>query len=307
MRVIFMGTPAFAIPTLDALVGSGHEVVLVVAQPDRPAGRGQKSTAPPVIQHAQRLGLETAQPRALRSGPFPERFCQLNADVGVVIAYGRILPDGLLKGPKYGCVNLHASLLPRWRGAAPIQWAILSGDSETGVCAQQMEADLDTGPIYCQESIPIGPQETTGSLHDRLAELSGEVILKTLDRIPKHSPIPQDKSGVTWAPKITKEMGCVDWSKSAKETEQRVRAMTPWPGGWVQGDSGPLKLRSVRAVVGQGVPGTILSVSPHLVVACEEGALELIEVQGPGKRRVSGRDFANGARLVEGDLLPWPS
>jgi methionyl-tRNA formyltransferase len=307
MRVIFMGTPTFAIPTLDALIAGGHEIVLVVAQPDKPAGRGQKPSVPPVIEHARRLGLDTAQPKALRSGPFPERFHQLEADVGVVIAYGRILPEGLLRGPKYGCVNLHASLLPRWRGAAPIQWAILSGDKETGVCAQRMEADLDTGPIYCQEPIPIDPEETTGSLHDRLATLSGEVILKTLDTLPQSSPVPQDDIGVTWAPKITKEMGCVDWSKSAAETERRVRAMTPWPGGWVRGDSGPLKLRSVRAVAGQGVPGTILSVSPHLVVACGEGALELIEVQGPGKRRVSGRDFANGARLLEGELLPWPS
>lgn len=305
MRVIFMGTPDFAVPTLDALADAGHEIVLVVAQPDKPAGRGKQLRPPPVAVRAKERGLPLAQPRALRSGPFPDRFVGLNADVAVVIAYGRILPERLLEAPRHGCVNVHASLLPRWRGAAPIQAAILAGDEITGVCTQQMEADLDTGPVYVRDETPIGPHETAGQLHDRLARMSAKVAVETLDGLGRIEPVPQPEVGITWAPKIEKADGRIDWSGQAAELDRRVRAMTPWPGGFVDWAKGPLKLKVVRPVEGAGAPGEVLSVDP-LVVACGEGALELEEVQAPGKRAVSGPAFARGLRLEVGHTLEPP-
>ncbi len=297
-----MGTPDFAVPTLDALVAAGHEVVLVVAQPDRPAGRGKKLRAPPVAVRAAELGLPLSQPRALRSGPFPERFVGLDADVGVVIAYGRILPERLLSAPQHGCVNVHASLLPRWRGAAPIQWALLAGDAETGVCVQQMETTLDTGPVFVEERTPLTAQDTAGTLHDRLAAMSALAAVRTLEVVGRQEPVPQAPDGVTWAKKIDKQMGLVDWTATSADVDRRVRAMTPWPGGWVPWHKGPLKLREVRPTVGSGEAGTVLSTDP-LVVACSEGAVELVTVQAPGKRPVAGGAFANGARLEEGKPL----
>ena len=301
MRVIFMGTPDFAVPTLDAIVEAGHEAVLVVAQPDRPAGRGRSMRAPPVAVRAKELGLPLAQPKALRSGPFPERFLSRNADVGVVIAYGRILPEALLNGPRLGCLNVHASLLPRWRGAAPIQWALLEGDATTGVAVQQMEPSLDTGPVYEVLETEIEPSETAGSLHDRLSLMSAKALTATLDKIPC-VPTPQATDGVTWAAKIDKSMGRVDWTQPAVAIDRRVRAMSPWPGGWTPWRKAHLKILSARPVEGAGSPGTVLSTKP-LVIACGEGALALEKVQAPGKRPVSGEDFANGAHLQQDEPL----
>ena len=249
-----MGTPDFAVPTLDALVDAGHEVVLVVAQPSRPAGRGKKLRPPPVAVRATELGLPLAQPKALRSGPFPERFCSLQADVAVVIAYGRILPERLLNAPRHGCVNVHASLLPRWRGAAPIQHAILAGDAETGVCTQQMELTLDTGPVYDTLHTPIHTDETGGSLHDRLSALSAQCAVQTLADLGQRTPVPQDEVGETYAHKISKADGCVSWEDSAVAIDRRVRAMSPWPGGWIPWNKGPLKLRRLKPVDGSGSP-----------------------------------------------------
>jgi methionyl-tRNA formyltransferase len=305
MRVVFMGTPEFAVPTLDALVAAGHDVVLVVAQPDKPSGRGQKLQSPPTIERARALGLPTAQPKALKSGPFPQRLKDLQADVAVVIAYGRILTRELLEAPKHGCVNVHASLLPRWRGAAPIQWAVWAGDAETGVCTQRMEEGLDTGPVYVEKKTPIGPHETAGELHDRLSLLGAECAVETLARLHEIVPKPQDHALATHAGKIEKDMGRVDWAEPAVLLDRRIRAMTPWPGGFVPKDDGPLKLLQVRPAGGtpaateKGPPGTVLSVSP-LVVACGEGALELVRVQAPGRKPVSGSDYANGLRLAPG-------
>jgi len=307
MRVIFMGTPQFAVPTLDALVAAGHDVVLVVAQPDQPAGRGKKMRSPPVAVRAKELGLELVQPRAVKSGPFPERFCELNADVAVVIAYGRILPTRLLEAPRLGCVNVHASLLPRWRGAAPIQAAILHGDAESGVCTQQMEAGLDTGPVFVEKTIALDPRETAGSLHDRLSELSADCAVETLSVVESHVPTPQAESGVTWAPKIAKQDGQLDWSEPAEDLDRRLRAMTPWPGGWIPWDKGPLKIKQAHPVSdASGDPGTVVSVDP-LVVATAVGGLVLETVQAPGRRPVSGPDFARGTHLSPGDVLQWPS
>lgn len=306
MRVIFMGTPDFAVPALDAIVQAGHEVVLVVAQPSRPAGRGKQLRMPPVAQRAQELGLELFQPKAVKSGPFPERYVALEADVAVVIAYGRILPDRLLNAPKHGCINVHASLLPRWRGAAPIQASVLAGDPTTGVCTQQMEADLDTGPVFDLVEIPLDPRETAGTLHDKLSLLAAEVVVKTLSDLGTRNPVPQ-QGEPSWAPKIDKGMGEVDWSQATDAIDRQVRAMSPWPGGWVPWDKGPLKLKELQpaSVEAQSAPGTILSTDP-LVVATGDGAMQLDIVQAPGRKPVSGGDFARGLHLEIGAPLAIP-
>lgn len=304
MRLAFLGTPAFAVPTLDALVAAGHEVALVVSQPDRPVGRGQVLTKPPVAARALELGLPLAQPKALKSGPFPERWVSLGLDAAVVVAYGRILPEAMLRAPRLGCVNVHASLLPRWRGAAPIQWAVLAGDAETGVCTQRMEADLDTGPLWVELRTPLDPRETSGTLHDRLMALAARAAVETLQLAESRPPVPQATEGVTWAAKIEKDDGRVDFARDAASLDRRVRAMTPWPGGWVPGKDGPIKLLEVTPVEGSGSPGAIVSLDP-LVVACGEGALRLDRVQLPGRRAVSGADAARGLRLAVG--VPFPS
>lgn len=303
MRVIFMGTPDFAVPTLSAIVEAGHEVVLVVSQPDRRSGRGQKMLSPPVIQKARELGLPTSQPRAIKSGSFPERVASLEADVAVVIAYGRILTDFLLTAPRLGCINVHASLLPRWRGAAPIQASVLAGDEVSGVCTQQMESGLDTGPIFVELEHRLDPRETAGTLHDALSELSAVAAVQTLATLETTTPVPQSEEGVCWAPKIDREMGRVDLAGDAVQIDRQVRAMSPWPGGWLPWGKGPLKLVSVRVTDGEGAPGAVLSTSPELVVATGSGALVLETLRPPGKRDVAGSDFANGARLGVGDNL----
>jgi len=302
VRVIFMGTPEFAVPTLDALVAAGHEVVLVVAQPDKPSGRGQQLVSPPVAARAKALGLPLAQPTKIRSGAFPELVRSVNADVAVVLAYGRILTKELLEAPRLGCVNVHASLLPRWRGAAPIQASVLAGDAVTGVCTQQMEEGLDTGPVYLEHKTPLDPEETAGTLHDRLSAMSAVVAVDTLAVLGTAAPAPQDAALATWAPKIEKEDGRVDWSRPADELHRRVRAMTPWPGGFVAWRDGALKLVTVRVAEGEGEPGTVLSTDP-LRVATGRGALELVQVQAPGKKPVAGADFARGARILVGGPL----
>lgn len=302
MRVVFMGTPDFAVPTLRALHQAGHEIVLVVAQPDKPVGRGRTLTSPPTIQLARELDLPTAQPRAIRSGSFPARVESLNADVGVVIAYGRILTRRLLDAPRHGCINVHASLLPRWRGAAPLQAALLAGDAETGVCTQRMVEALDEGPLYATLMTEIDPRETAGTLHDRLADLSAEAAVHTLEIIADSEPTPQ-VGEPTYIGKIDRSMGQLDWSDDARALDRRVRAMTPWPGGWVPWSGGPLKVLSARPVDGAGTPGTILVTAPELTIACGDGALVLERVRAPGRKAVAGNDFANGAHLQPGTPL----
>ncbi len=305
MRVIFMGTPDFAVPSLDAIVEAGHEVVLVVAQPSRPAGRGKKLRMPPVAVRAEELGLPLLQPKAMKSGPFPEAYVALEADVAVVIAYGRILPERLLESPTHGCINVHASLLPRWRGAAPIQASVLAGDPTTGVCTQQMEADLDTGPVYDRIEIPMDPRETAGTLHDKLAPLAADCVVNTLSDLGQRTPVPQ-AGQISWAGKIDKAMGKVDWGQPAEAIDRQVRGLTPWPGGWMDWDKGPLKLKDVRPsdvdVPDGTAPGTVLSTDP-LVVATGDGAMHLTTVQAPGRKPVSGSDFARGQHLAEGQPL----
>ncbi len=295
-----MGTPDFAVPTLNAIVQAGHDVVLVVSRPDAPSGRGRKMRSPPVIERARELGLPTSQPRAIKSGSFPARYASLNADVAVVLAYGRILTDHLLNSPKLGCINIHGSLLPRWRGAAPIQAVLLAGDAETGVCTQQMEADLDTGPLYVDKRLTVEATETAGSLHDKLMLLAAECAVDTLAMLPA-TPTPQ-QGEATYCGKIDKSMGLVDWGRSAIEIDRQIRAMSPWPGGFVPWNSkGALKILEARPADGSGPAGTMLSVKKQLIVATGDGAIELLSVRAPGKRSVSGADFANGAQLTVGD------
>lgn len=301
MRIAFMGTPDFAVPTLDALVAAGHDVVLVVSQPDKPVGRGNTLTSPAVAVRARALGLDVAQPSRIKSGEFPARWRALDHDVAVVLAYGRILTAELLGAPRYGCVNVHGSILPRWRGAAPIQAALLAGDAETGVCTQRMVEALDEGPVFDVLRTPIGPRDTAGDLHDRLAVLAAEVAVATLARLPSAEPTPQ-QGPATYCGKIDKAMGRVDLAGDAVAIDRQIRAMTPWPGGFVDQKGGPFKLLAVNPVDGGGAPGVIVSTAP-LVVACGAGALRLDRVQAAGKKPVSGSDYANGARLVVGDAL----
>jgi methionyl-tRNA formyltransferase len=294
-----MGTPDFAVPTLDALVEAGHRVVRVIAQPDAPAGRGQELRSPPVALRARELDVPLSQPRAVKTPEFASMLEEDRADVAVVVAYGRILTPRALAAPRLGCVNVHASLLPRWRGAAPIQWAILAGDAETGVCTQRMEEGLDTGPVYASVRTPIGPRETAGELHDRLSLLGARIAVDTLAGLPDLVPVPQPDGVATWANKVDREMARIRWDAPAVAVDRRVRAVTPWPGAWVAWEDGPLQIKEVRPLDTNGSPGVVLSTAP-LVVGCGEGAVELVSVQAPGRRAVSGADFANGARLEPG-------
>lgn len=300
MRVAFFGTPAFAVPTLRALLVAGHEVVAVVAQPDRPSGRGQQLTAPPTVELARLSGIPVFQPTKLRSGDFPDQLAAVSADVAVVVAYGRILPPALLATPRLGCVNVHASLLPRWRGAAPIQWAVLAGDAETGVCTMQMAEGLDTGDLLLTERTPIAPDETAGDLFDRLAPLGASLLVRTLADLPRIAPRAQPDVGITHAAMLTREMAPLDWALPATSLHNRVRGLSPWPGTTFQHAGQPVKLLTARLAEGEGEPGTIL---PDGRVACGSGALELVAVQVPGKRAVSGAEFLQGARIRPGDRV----
>ncbi len=311
MRIAFFGTPAFAVPTLDALVAAGHAVVAVVAQPDRPQGRGQQLQSPPTVVRARALGIDVHQPTKLRSGSFPEVLEALELDVAVVVAYGRILPPRLLTAPRHGCVNVHASVLPRWRGAAPIQWAVLAGDATTGVCTMQMAEGLDTGDVLLCVETPIGPEETSGALHDRLAVVGADLAVRTLATLSDLRPSPQPDEGVTYARMLTKEDGRVDWSRTAREVDAQVRGVTPWPGAFTLFRGETLKvLRAVpHGAEGAGPlrnasPGTLAQAPTGApLVACGDGVLELVEVQLPGRRAVRGVDFVNGARVAPGERL----
>ena len=303
MRVIFMGTPDFAVPTLDALVKAGHEIMAVVAQPDRPKGRGQKMMSPPTIQRARELGIPVKQPRAVRRGPFVEWMTGAQADVAVVVAYGRILIPELLSAPRHGCINVHASLLPKYRGAAPINWAIVRGESESGVMTMQMAEGLDTGDVLLTARTPIGPDETAGALYGRLAPMGAELAVRTLAELDELMPSPQNHSAHTLAPLITKEMAQIDWSQPADVIHNLVRGFNPWPTAWTTLSGERMKVHRARLVDAQGEPGHILTASKSIIVGTGAGALELIEVQLPGRRAQSGRDVINSGRLAEGMVL----
>ncbi|MEX0318490.1 MAG: methionyl-tRNA formyltransferase [Ruegeria sp.] len=301
MRVIFMGTPDFSVPVLDALVEAGHEIAAVYCQPPRPAGRGKKERPTPVHARAEALGLEVRHPASLKSEEEQQAFAELNADVAVVVAYGLILPQAILDAPAQGCLNIHASLLPRWRGAAPIHRAIMAGDAETGVCIMQMEAGLDTGPVLLRQATPIRAEETTAELHDRLSQMGADLIVQALSRLPELEPEPQPQEGVTYAAKIDKGEARVDWTRPAVEVDRQIRGLSPFPGAWTEINGERIKLLASRLAEGQGAPGQVLD--DDLTVACDERAVELLRLQRAGKGAQDRDVFLRGWPVPKGTRL----
>ncbi len=295
-----MGSPDFAVPALRALHASGHEIAAVYCQPARPAGRGQAVRRCAVQVEADRLGLQVRTPPRLRSAVEAwEAFMALQLDAAVVAAYGLILPQPMLQAPRLGCLNIHASLLPRWRGAAPIQAAILAGDAETGITIMQMDAGLDTGAMLLQEAVPITPAATTATMHDILAGLGARLILTALDSPPQ--PLPQPEAGATWSGKLSREDGRIDWAQDAVLIERRVRAFDPWPGTFTTRDGVVLKILGAAVAEGSGEPGTVLD--GNLLVACGAAALRLTRVQLAGRAAMDANAFLRGHALPAGARL----
>lgn len=294
MRIIFMGTPDFSVPVLDALVAAGHEVAAVYCQPPRPAGRGKKARATPVQLRADALGLPVRHPLSLRDAAAQAEFAALNADIAVVVAYGLILPQAVLDAPKRGCLNIHASLLPRWRGAAPIHRAVMAGDAETGVCIMQMEAGLDTGPVLLQAETAIGRDETTGRLHDRLSDMGAALIVQALARLDDLKAAPQSETGLIYAEKIAKSEARVDWSRPAAEVDRQIRGLSPFPGAWCMVGEERVKLLGSDVVPGDAPPGQVLE---GFVIACGAGAVRVTHAQRAGKRAMAAADVLQGWSL----------
>ena len=299
MRVIFMGTPEFSVPVLEALVDAGHEIAAVYCQPPRPAGRGKKDRPTPVHARAVELGLDVRHPVSLKTAEAQEEFAALGADVAVVVAYGLILPQVILDAPAKGCLNIHASLLPRWRGAAPIHRAIMAGDEETGICIMQMEAGLDTGPVLLREGTPIGEEETTAQLHDRLSEMGASLIVTALRHLDGLSPDVQPEDGVTYAAKIDKAEARIDWTRPAVEVDRQIRGLSPFPGAWSEIGGQRVKVLASRLAEGQGEPGEVLD--ENLTVACGSGAVELLRLQRAGKGAQDREVFLRGFPVTPGD------
>jgi methionyl-tRNA formyltransferase len=301
MRVVFMGTPDFAVPILEALVGDGHEIACVYTQPPRPAGRGKKDRPSPVQARAEDLELPVRHPASLKGREDQQAFADLAAEVAVVVAYGLILPQAVLEAPERGCLNIHASLLPRWRGAAPIHRAIMAGDEETGICIMRMEAGLDTGPVLLRQATPIGPEETTGELQARLAEIGATAITAALQGLDGLTPIPQPEEGVTYAEKISKSEARIDWTRPAQEVDRLIRALSPTPGAWTEIDGVRVKFLGSRLADGDGDPGEVLD--DALTVACGKGAVQLTRLQKAGRGAQEASDFLHGLPIRKGARL----
>jgi methionyl-tRNA formyltransferase len=304
LRIAFAGTPQFALPALRALLGSRHRVVGVLTQPDRPAGRGRELRASPVkLLAASQPGLPVAQPATLKTPEARAILHEWSPDLLVVVAYGLILPQAVLDRPRLGCLNIHASLLPRWRGAAPIQRAILAGDAETGVCIMQMDAGLDTGPVLIERRHPIGTHDTAGDLHDSLSELGAAALMEAVEALVAGTVVvrPQPAVGVTYAPKLEKSEAVMDWTQGVATLDRQVRAFNPWPVAETRLAGEPLRIlraRIARPTGADAAPGTLLGAAEDgLHVACGDGVLAVSELQRAGKRPVSARDFANAMRL----------
>ena len=288
MRVIFMGTPEFSVPVLEALVAAGHDIAAVYCQPPRPAGRGQKDRPSPVQARAQALGLPVRHPVTLRTADAQAEFAALGADVAVVVAYGLILPQAVLDAPASGCLNIHASLLPRWRGAAPIHRAVMAGDAETGVCIMRMEAGLDTGPVLLRQSTPIGPEDTTGDLHDRLSAMGAALVVQALAALPTLTAEAQPEAGVTYAAKIDKAEARIDWTAPAPQVARQINGLSPFPGAWTMVAGERVKILRAGVTDGQGTPGAWTLPG---VIACGTGAVAVRTLQREG-RRAMGIDEA---------------
>ena len=293
MRIVFMGTPDFSVPILQALAAQ-HEIVAVYSQPPRPAGRGKAERKSPVQQCAEALGLPVRHPVSLRTQSAADDFAQLQCDVAVVVAYGLILPPSILQAPKRGCLNIHASLLPRWRGAAPIHRAILAGDAETGICIMQMDEGLDTGAVLQRQATPIRAEETTADLHDRLSTMGADLILQAMDRLPDLPLQPQSAEGVTYAAKIDKAEARIDWTLPADQVDRQIRGLSPFPGAWTMVGDERLKLLRSRLAQGAGAAGQVLH---GMTIACGSGAVEITEAQREGKRPTSATDLLRGFAL----------
>lgn len=302
MKLIFMGTPDFAVPTLQALLNSEHDVAAVYTQPPRPAGRGHKEQQSPVHQLAEQHGIEVCTPKSLKTPATQEAFTSLNADAAIVAAYGLLLPQAILDGCKYGCINVHPSLLPRWRGAAPLQWTIMAGDTETAMCIMQMDAGLDTGDILLQRNIMLPPDITAQQLHDDMAQLGGTMILETLEQIDSLTPTPQSTKGETYAKRTTKQDGKINWQQqTAHEIDCLIRGLNPWPGTFFTYQGESIKILSAKTIDMSGTAGEILD--DQLTIACKEGAILPTRLQRPGKKPMEIKDFLRGFAMDKGNMV----
>jgi methionyl-tRNA formyltransferase len=305
LRLVFMGTPDFAVPTLIEIVGSGHQVVAAYTRAARPAGRGMELRPSPVEREARRLGIEVLTPKTLKTPQAQEAFAAHDADAAVVVAYGLILPKPVLDAPRLGCFNLHASALPRWRGAAPINRAIMAGDTETAVMAMKMEEGLDTGPIAMAERVAIGPDITAGELHDALSRLGADLMVRMLGALERGSLqlTPQPGEGVTYATKIDKHETRIDWTKPWQAVHDHCRGLSPFPGAWFElPEAGRIKVLRTTRGEGSGVTGTVLDA--HLTIACGDGAVRILELQRAGGRPMRTEEFLRGTAVAAGTRLP---
>ena len=305
MRIVFMGTPDFAVPSLQALIDAGHDVCAVYTQPDKPQGRKQILTAPPVKTLALEHDIPVFQPNTLKNEDEQARLRELAPEVIIVVAYGKLLPKAVLDIPPHGCINVHGSLLPRWRGAAPIQWAVIAGDEMAGVTTMQMAEGLDTGDMLLTYETKVGEKETAGELFDRLAQSGAELLTQTLVKLDEITPRPQDDAQSCYAHMLDKQMAVIDWSKSAHEIDCLIRGLNPWPIALTMLSGERLKVFAAEKANGNGEPGTVLEADPKkgLTVACGEGALKLIEIQLVGGKRIKANDFLRGHAIEVGTKL----
>jgi methionyl-tRNA formyltransferase len=301
-RLVFLGTPAFAVPALEAIVSAGYDVLCVVTQPDRPSGRGQALSASPVKRAARRLSLPVDQPERIRRPEAIQRIAVLKPDAMVVVGYGQIIPQSVIDIPPHGIINLHGSLLPKYRGAAPIQWAIANGDTRTGVTTMRIDAGLDTGDMLLKAETEIGPDETAVELGERLARMGAALLVETLAHLDRIMPVKQDPEGAIYAPMLKKEDGQIDWRQPARTIHNRVRGFQPWPGAYTCFRGQQLHIwKSHVAGAGEGKPGALLT--RPLRAVCGEGTLQLIEVQLEGRKRIAAESFANGQRITADESL----
>ncbi len=310
MKIAFLGTSAFAVPALRALADAGHEIAAVYTRAPKPAGRGQQERRTPVHELADELGLAVRTPRSLKSEEEALAFKALDLDAAVVVSYGHILPKSFLDAPVLGCINIHGSLLPRWRGAAPIHRAILAGDAETGVTTMRMDEGLDTGPMLLAERTPISAGDTAQTVHDRLADLGARLVVSTLDGLMRNSiqAVPQPDEGVTYAHKLGKEEGVLDWRRPAAELERRVRAFHPWPGTSFEANGERIKVLEAALALAGGTPGTMRRAPDGFpLVTCGVGGLKLLRLQRPGKSAQAADAFLRGFPLADGTILPSPT
>lgn len=305
MRIVFMGTPDFAVPSLQALIDAGHDVCAVYTQPDKPQGRKQILTAPPVKTLALEHDIPVFQPNTLKNEDEQARLRELAPEVIIVVAYGKLLPKAVLDIPLHGCINVHGSLLPRWRGAAPIQWAVIAGDEMAGVTTMQMAEGLDTGDMLLTYETKVGEKETAGELFDRLAQSGAELLTQTLVKLDEITPRPQDDAQSCYAHMLDKQMAVIDWSRSAHEIDCLIRGLNPWPIALTTLSGERLKVFAAEKAAGNGEPGTVLEADPKkgLTVACGEGALKLIEIQLVGGKRMKATDFLRGHVIEVGTKL----